>query len=111
MSVAIAGWSGTAAARGTAGGTEIGRGVGGGGFGGMGFGFGAGAGGAVPVLGPGPGGAGDWLELRQLEIPTRTARDSINHRVFMAFTSLAAGLYRRARNLLPSGPGIGGSAP
>jgi hypothetical protein len=76
-------------------------GVGGGGFGGIGLGFGLGAGGAVPVLGPGPGGAGDWLELRQLEIPTRTARNSINTRVFMAFTSLVAGLYRRAPELAP----------
>lgn len=99
-SVAIAGWSGTAAASGCAGGTDIGIGVGAGGFGGAGFGFGFGAGGAVPVRGPGPGGAGDWLELRQLGIPTRTARSNINTRVLMAFTSLVVGLYRRAGNLL-----------
>jgi hypothetical protein len=85
-------------------------GVGGGGFGGIGFGFGFGAGGAVPVLGPGAGGAGDWLEVLQLEIPTRTARNSIKARVFMAFTSLVSGLYRRARNLLLSRHGIGGTA-
>ncbi len=59
-----------------------------------------GAGGAVPVLGPGAGGAGDWPEVLQAEIPVATASSSTKIRVFMAFTSLVAGLYSRARNLL-----------
>jgi hypothetical protein len=77
-------------------------GVGGGGLGGAGFGL-TGPGAPVPGDdGPGAGGGGDCRELWQLESPMEAARSSIKTRVFMAFTSLEAGFYLRARNLLPS---------
>src|SRR6266496_2427538 len=83
-------------------------GVGGGGTGGAGFGFGA-TGAPVPGdVGPGAGGGGDCRDVWQLESPMAAARRSIQTRVFMAFTSLEAGFYRRARNLLffsPAGTG------